>query len=539
MAPLRKMIRKLEWSGGAEIEMVRDAGDKLWLLEVNPRFPAWIHGSTITGHNLPAALVEAASGVKAKETEPEAAEFTRVVLEIPVKPEYPLCPLPEPLSGRGHSLKHPSGLPQFANSLHKLQSAANGSGNGRPHPNGHNGNARNANGNGHAHTNGRNGGSPLPHIPASYMRDISSLDIRSIETPSHLFLPTTARELFQKAKAFAEECSTEKLKFSNAYSIKTNPDERLIKLGLEHGFYAEGISLLEAEKALKAGFRPENVILNGPAKWWRSESLALDTFRVIFCDSIEELENVTRRVREGELSVEVLGVRLRTPTIYSRFGIPIDSPDSFQQLVEAIRKIPKNCGFGVHFHMASSNVGLSQWQHLFKSMMRWCCSVEALSGRAIEMLDIGGGWFPEDLQIGASKEFRAALATVNDFLPNVREIVSEPGKALAQPSMALAMQILEIRKQRDDSREVIVDGSIAELPMYFFHPHRILHHGRRERQWRAVGRGKTHLLGRLCMEHDVVATNVELPKTAEAGDLLIFCDSGAYDRSMSYVFGCG
>ena len=534
-APLREMVRELKWTGGAELEMVRDAGDKLWLLEVNPRFPAWIHGSTITGHNLPAALVEAASGVKARATEAEAAEFTRVVLEIPVKPEYPLCPLPEPLSGRGHSLKHPSGLPQFANSLHKLQSAANGNGNGRVNAdgNGH------TNGNGHLRSSGRKDKEFLPPIPASYMKDISAFDVQKIETPSHLFLPTTAREHFEKARQFADECSTNRLKFSNAYSIKTNPDERLIRLALENGFYAEGISLLEAEKALMVGFQPDKVILNGPAKWWRNESVALNSFKVIFCDSIEELESVSRRVADGELSVETLGVRLRTPTIYSRFGIPIDSPDSFQSLLKALNKLPRRCRFGVHFHMASSNVGLTHWQHLFKSMMRWCCSLEALSGRAVEMLDIGGGWFPEDLRVGASKEFREALGTINDFLPNVREIISEPGKALAQPSMALAMQILEIRKWREEEQEVIVDGSIAELPMYFFHPHRILHHHQKDGRWRSVGRGKTHLLGRLCMEHDVVAANVELPKTAEAGDLLIFCDSGAYDRSMSYVFGCG
>jgi hypothetical protein len=26
---------------------------------MNPRFPAWVHGATIAGHNLPALLVEA------------------------------------------------------------------------------------------------------------------------------------------------------------------------------------------------------------------------------------------------------------------------------------------------------------------------------------------------------------------------------------------------------------------------------------------------------------------------------------------------
>jgi diaminopimelate decarboxylase len=41
------------------------------------------------------------------------------------------------------------------------------------------------------------------------------------------------------------------------------------------------------------------------------------------------------------------------------------------------------------------------------------------------------------------------------------------------------------------------------------------------------------------MEHDIVASNIALPETAQVGDVLVFCDAGAYDRSMSYVFGRG
>jgi diaminopimelate decarboxylase len=265
----------------------------------------------------------------------------------------------------------------------------------------------------------------------------------------------------------------------------------------------------------------------------------MQNFGAVFCDSIEELKEVCGRITNGELRTDVLGIRLRTPTIYSRFGIPIDSPDTFQDLLKSVNLLPKNCRFGVHFHMASSNVGIAQWQHLFKSIMRWCCSLEALSGRSIQVLDIGGGWFPDDLNTSSFEDFREALSTVNTFLPGVREIISEPGKALAQPSMALAMQILEVRRKNGERQEVIVDGSIAELPMYFFHPHRILYHDKNEKSWEPVGRGKTDLFGRLCMEHDVVARNIELPRSAKAGDILVFCDSGAYDRSMSYVFGRG
>jgi diaminopimelate decarboxylase len=515
--PLREIIREINWTGGAELEMVRDAGNQLWLLEWNPRFPAWIHGATITGRNIPAALVEGASRVKAKETVAVAEEFTRVVLEVPVRPEFPLPPLPEPLGGRiGHSLKHPSGLIQFANRLHKLEF---------PDENG--------NGNGNAAKQ------QAAVIPPTFIDDLKELDFGEMQTPASLFLKSTAAEYFQKAAALANELSTPQIKVNNAYSIKTNPDERLIKLALETGFFAEAISLLEVKKALAVGFKPEQIILNGPAKWWQREVLPEASVYTIFCDSIEELNRVIEEIESGKLTAQILGVRLRTPNIHSRFGIPVDTPEVFQTLIEAVQRLPRECKFGVHFHMASSNVGVGQWWHLFESMLRWCGSIEALSGRVIEVLDMGGGWFPEDLQKNAGEKFRKAVEMIPEFLPNVKNIFSEPGKALAQPSMAVAMQILEIRNAFGEAREVVVDGSIAELPMYFFYPHRILCKDADGGDWKSLNRGKTQLLGRLCMEHDIVASNVELPATAQVGDILVFCDAGAYDRSMSYVFGRG
>ena len=110
---------------------------------------------------------------------------------------------------------------------------------------------------------------------------------------------------------------------------------------------------------------------------------------------------------------------------------------------------------------------------------------------------------------------------------------------MAQPSMALAMRVLEIQDSEDETKEAVVDGSIAELPMHFFQPHRILLRDGRTGEWQPLRRGKTHLMGRICMEHDMVATNVALPEGVRVGDVLVFCDAGAYDRSMSYVFGQG
>jgi diaminopimelate decarboxylase len=516
-APLRRMAKELNWTGGGELEMVRDPAGQLWLLEMNPRFPAWVHGATIGGHNLPALLVEGA-GIKARTVPAEAQEFTRVVLEVPVRPDYPLPALPEPFAGAvGHSMKHPSGLPSLAERLHKadpglIEIVADRE---------------------------DKGGAAKPHVPDTFLSDISTIDLDALQTPNFLFLGGTAEALFKRAADRAHRLSTNEVQVVSGYSIKTNPDERMIRLALENGFMAEAISLLEVQKALEIGFRPDQVILNGPGKWWPEGLMPKEQMHAVFCDSVADLDRVVTAIELGEMSARHVGVRIRTPNVISRFGIPLDSPGTFGKLIEAIGRLPKDSAFGIHFHMASSNIGVAQWWHLFESMLKWCRSIEKLGGRRIEILDMGGGWFPDDWHSDDESKFARAVETVRALLPGVRQIVSEPGKAMAQPSMALAMRILEIQEHEEDHVEAVVDGSIAELPMHAFQPHRILRQCGETGALQPLGRGKTHLMGRLCMEHDIVAANVALPEGTRAGDMLIFCDAGGYDRSMSYVFGRG
>src|SRR6185436_6663550 len=93
-------VRTIGWTGGAEIEILRDVDGRRWLLEWNPRFPAWVYGAALAGRNLPAALVRHALGLgDGPRALSGSAEFTRVVVEVPVRVELPL-PLPaEPEHG--------------------------------------------------------------------------------------------------------------------------------------------------------------------------------------------------------------------------------------------------------------------------------------------------------------------------------------------------------------------------------------------------------------------------------------------------------
>jgi carbamoyl-phosphate synthase large subunit len=63
MALARTIVEGTRWPGGMEIELIREDGtDTLYLIEINPRFPAWVYLAVGCGQNHPEAVVRLAMG---------------------------------------------------------------------------------------------------------------------------------------------------------------------------------------------------------------------------------------------------------------------------------------------------------------------------------------------------------------------------------------------------------------------------------------------------------------------------------------------
>jgi carbamoyl-phosphate synthase large subunit len=59
----QKLIGSLKWKSGAELEFVKETqSNEYYLLEINPRFPAWCYLAVAAGQNLPYSLLELACG---------------------------------------------------------------------------------------------------------------------------------------------------------------------------------------------------------------------------------------------------------------------------------------------------------------------------------------------------------------------------------------------------------------------------------------------------------------------------------------------
>jgi diaminopimelate decarboxylase len=499
VARIEAFVADTQWSGGGEIEFVRAAGGDEWLIDFNPRFPAYVHGLTICGHNLAARLVAAAIGLPPPSSVRRSNQFVRVVQEIPIRDDLPLPPLVPIMGGDGPGGKHPSHQPYLAKALTS-----------RVRP------------------------------PASPRRPAPVVSLSDEVQP--LVLPTTGpqRERCWDLAERVLDLTTASLarlsgqpKFQPALSVKTDPSRELATRALTRGWWAEAISLAEVIWAEGCGFPADAIVFNGPAGPTLGQRSG-PPLAAVFADSTESLSQLA-----GTDVAQVVGARFRLPSTRSRFGIDISDYSLFSQMVHDLSRVASSREYGIHFHVASDVSGPSRWFERAGEAVEWTRLIAELVGRPPQLFDLGGGWHHEDWEAILLPALVNLQTLIRAAIPGVERVVLEPGKAISGPSAILRTHVLEVREREDGAElEVVVTASIADLPMATLNPHSII----LVRDGRAVGRlagGEGRVLGNICMENDVLAAGVSFPLTPRPGDELVFGGAGGYNASMAWPFAAG
>lgn len=491
---LKSYVSHRGWNGGGEIELIRTWDGELFLLEVNPRFPAWIHGGTVAGTNLPAGLV---AGARQHGTAGPDRAFTRVVEEVPLHEALGHVPFQWSQDGAViEATKHPSAVRALARrhfvAPRSIYLATIG----------------------------------VPTTLSPALPDPSSA--AGLETPCRWFAldvvdgSIAAIQRSLAAVGLADRCEI-------AYSIKTCPDPRVMAAAAAQGLAPEAISQDELRSAIKAGLDVQRAILNGPAKWWPEPDTV--TCRAFFADSIPELVLIPQLLQRGLiLDCEVAGVRLSPLHTPSRFGIALRDEATLSAIVAEVSRLRAslNCGWGAHFHTASSVIGERRWLAEAANFMAEIALLEKHLGPPA-LLDMGGGWHPNDRE-----RMAPALAALVERSASAAELVVEPGKAIVESAGVIVSRV--IGRRSTGASDLVVDAGLAELPESTYRSHPVFH--LKESSWRVVPHGGSRILGRSCMEQDVLALDLDL-REVEDCDMLAFADAGGYDASMAYDFGRG
>jgi diaminopimelate decarboxylase len=506
-AALDDYVRSCAWTGGGELELISTWSGELYAMELNPRFPAWIHGATLCGANLPAALV---AGAARRARGGSGGSFTRVVHEVAVRPDLGLPAFPwGSVRDTAPASKHPSGMRRLSR-----RDLVPPLGNAPPSP------VRSA----------AVALAPRETAPPA-LDDLGPPD-HAAATPMRVLLPGRFAGRVAALRRAVDGLPNVVL----AHSVKTCPHPELLRTAARLGLVAEAITLDELDTAIAHGFAVGDAILNGPAKWWpERDTVECGAF---FADSVEELELVRDRLDRGfTLTTNVVGIRVAPVGVDSRFGVRLDDSNAFARVARLLGELCARlrARWGVHFHQAESEIGPRRWARLATTSLATADLLAERLGAPATMVDLGGGWHVDDIASLRSSVDHVVAAGPLGLRDGSAALVLEPGKLLAEPSASILTRVLLVTT-RGNRRDAVVDAALGDIPeaAYRWHPVSAFRDG----AWRPLPPGRGRLLGRSCMERDVLAVDIDVSAVA-TGDVLAFGGCGGYDLSMAYAFGRG
>jgi diaminopimelate decarboxylase len=245
------------------------------------------------------------------------------------------------------------------------------------------------------------------------------------------------------------------------YSYKTNYTPRLCSIVDKKGGYAEVVSEMEYDLAIRIGVLPENIIVNGPYKNKNSLEKFLLGGSLVNLDSFHEVNIVNEIAKEHPTAVLPIGIRCNfeiNDSLVSRFGFDVES-DTFYRAFEILSGIDNVNLKGLHCHFPNRDIE----SYVFRIDKMLSLTSELFS-RPPEFIDIGGGYFGKmndslkaqfNCQVPNYSEYASVVATrIKEFYKDVNEALRpklflEPGSALVANTMKFVAKVVEIKKVRN------------------------------------------------------------------------------------------
>jgi len=82
----------------------------------------------------------------------------------------------------------------------------------------------------------------------------------------------------------------------------------------------------------------------------------------------------------------------------------------------------------MHLHYAASQIGNPAWLAAAKAFVLFCRDFSQIAGRAVTVIDFGGGWNSYQLDDPSLREqLHELLQTIRSFPGHIPEIQFEPG----------------------------------------------------------------------------------------------------------------
>lgn len=325
--------------------------------------------------------------------------------------------------------------------------------------------------------------------------------------------------------------------FNIAYSYKTNYIPKLCKLVNSLGGYAEVVSEMEAELAVKCGVNPNKIIWNGPIKSPENVEKFLFLGVTVNVDSIEEMEHIQRLANIHTDKILNVGIRCNYDVgdeVLSRFGFDV-AGDDFKKSLEIITTTDNIKLVNFHCHFAKRQA--EYWPMRVNGMLDIIKKYKIIP----ERIDLGGGIFgkmEESLrnqfpyEIPTYRDYAKALCYCWDYFKgeeNIPEILIEPGTAIVGDCMKFVGSVKTIKKVRGKYIASVL-ASQKNISMTGVNPPiEVIHMGGAKQYY-----DNLDLVGFTCIEGDVLYKNYSGFLAKE--DVIVISNCGSYSIVMKPPF---
>ncbi len=337
------------------------------------------------------------------------------------------------------------------------------------------------------------------------------------------------------------------------YAMKANPHPAFLKAAAEAG--AVGIeiaSLGEAEKAIKASFKPDQLIYTGPGKSPEELRWSVEHgVRTVHIESLLEAHRLDAICAETGKKQDIL-LRINVnfdiheaQTTFSggskKFGV--DEEKLNDQLPKILRLDHLNFR-GLHVYAASGVLKVGDLLKNCELVFDLTRKIEAgFTGVMCDIVDFGGGFGIDYLETGNDFDPQAYADGLKKMIEKYsfagRRFVLELGRYLAADSGWFCSEILDIKESRG-KKQIVCAGGINHFrrpaALAINHPVAIvrMHRDRLFSSQEFVQNESVYFGGPLCTGADKLANDVSI-EAADVGDIAVFGYAGAYGLTMSNI----
>ncbi len=328
--------------------------------------------------------------------------------------------------------------------------------------------------------------------------------------------------------------------FNIAYSYKTNYTPKLCRIVNELGGFAEVVSDMEMEIALRVGVKPEHIIWNGPFKNAQKVEQLLLMGGTVNLDSAYEIDLIRVIAKNHPESKLHLGIRCNfdvSDGVVSRFGFDIAS-DDFRRALGLFEEFENLHLKGLQCHFATRR--LDTWRPRAEGMLKLIDRLGILP----EHIDLGGGLFGKmadslkaqfDSEIPTYQEYAETVAPLfaEHFknAPRKPTLLIEPGSALVGDCMRFAAKVVNIKTVRGKAIATLL-GSIYNINPTLNTknpPIEVIPMGQQQENYADLDFG-----GFTCIESDYLYRHYS-GKLAK-GDMVVFGNVGSYSVVLKPPF---